>query len=289
MLNVIATGLRTARTTVSERPGTYAPINHPQPAPSPLHQQRQLLLAVLGGLAYTVGPVLHPSIVLRLLRRIGMALGRSFHEQYEAAGQPQPVESSPPAREDLLACVEYLRTQWGCRLQLLRRHETHFDLTILDCPAEDQDTGRTHLCCLYAGILSEIVSQRLGQAAVSVQPRETPDKTLGALVPCRITIDFTRRGEPRTSGGNASQDQAAQQELVTQVAAMTTPLDRLSQRECTVLRLIGEGFTDKEIAAALRVSVRTAENHAARIYHKLGVRGRARLIRFALRHHVVEL
>lgn len=289
MLNAIATASPSPRSIVSDRHAAYHPPSRPDnPAVS---EQRRLLLAVLGSLAYTVGALLHPSIVQRLLRRIGTALGRSFHEQHEALRRSQPADYIPgaPTREEFLACLEHLKTQWGCSFQLLVRNERQLDMTILDCPTEDQETGATHLCCLYAGMIGEVAGERLSRATVTAQPRESPEKTFGTLAPCRITIDFTHEAGPSPTEDRDGPDLEAHRDLATHVAAMTTPLDRLSQREYTVLRLIGEGFTDKEIASALRVSVRTAENHAARIYHKLGIRGRARLIRFALHHHVVEL
>lgn len=49
----------------------------------------------------------------------------------------------------------------------------------------------------------------------------------------------------------------------------------LSDREFDVARLLARGKSDKEIAAALRISPRTVQIHVARILDKLGVRGRA--------------
>jgi DNA-binding NarL/FixJ family response regulator len=50
---------------------------------------------------------------------------------------------------------------------------------------------------------------------------------------------------------------------------------RLTAREREVLRLLSEGLTDREIARALTVSVRTVESHVSNILHKLEVRNRA--------------
>jgi DNA-binding CsgD family transcriptional regulator len=58
----------------------------------------------------------------------------------------------------------------------------------------------------------------------------------------------------------------------------------LTAREVEVLRLIGAGATNKEIATHLVVSVATAERHVANIYTKIGVRNRAEATAFALRH-----
>ncbi|MCA1678643.1 MAG: LuxR C-terminal-related transcriptional regulator, partial [Actinobacteria bacterium] len=45
-------------------------------------------------------------------------------------------------------------------------------------------------------------------------------------------------------------------------------------RECQVLQLIADGQTNREIAAALFVSEKTAGAHVSNILGKLGVRGR---------------
>ena len=52
-------------------------------------------------------------------------------------------------------------------------------------------------------------------------------------------------------------------------------------RERTVLRLSASGQTNKEIAAALSISVRTVEAHKAAAMRKLRLRDRAEVIRFA--------
>jgi len=57
----------------------------------------------------------------------------------------------------------------------------------------------------------------------------------------------------------------------------------LSGRECEVLRLIAQGFSNKEIAARLRISVKTVETHKARGMDKLGFRSRVDVVRHALR------
>ena len=60
--------------------------------------------------------------------------------------------------------------------------------------------------------------------------------------------------------------------LVGRPAAGPAPGDALSDREEEVLRLIARGFTNREIAARLDVSVKTVETHKARAMEKLGLR-----------------
>jgi DNA-binding NarL/FixJ family response regulator len=57
----------------------------------------------------------------------------------------------------------------------------------------------------------------------------------------------------------------------------------LTPREIEVLRLLARGLSNKELAAELNMSVRTAESHHANLMAKLGVNSLAELIRIAVR------
>jgi two-component system response regulator NreC len=62
----------------------------------------------------------------------------------------------------------------------------------------------------------------------------------------------------------------------------------LSPREVEVLRLIALGHTSVEVARMLHLSPRTVETHRANIYRRLGIRTRAQLVRYALRHGLLS-
>jgi DNA-binding NarL/FixJ family response regulator len=62
----------------------------------------------------------------------------------------------------------------------------------------------------------------------------------------------------------------------------------LSHREKSVVQLIAEGKTNKEMADALRVSAKTIEAHRAAALRKLNLRTTADLIRYAVRTNLVE-
>jgi DNA-binding NarL/FixJ family response regulator len=52
---------------------------------------------------------------------------------------------------------------------------------------------------------------------------------------------------------------------------VSSPMQKLSDRELQVFRLIAEGHATKEIAAHLRLSIKTIETHRQRIKRKLGI------------------
>lgn len=58
----------------------------------------------------------------------------------------------------------------------------------------------------------------------------------------------------------------------------------LTPREIDVLRLLAEGLSDREIAASLSISERTAGNHVQHIMHKINVDSRTAAAVFAVRH-----
>jgi DNA-binding NarL/FixJ family response regulator len=64
--------------------------------------------------------------------------------------------------------------------------------------------------------------------------------------------------------------------------------DPLTPREQEVLKLVAEGYTNKQIAEALVISEKTVERHRANILEKLGMRDRVELTRYAIRHGLIE-
>jgi pimeloyl-ACP methyl ester carboxylesterase/DNA-binding CsgD family transcriptional regulator len=62
--------------------------------------------------------------------------------------------------------------------------------------------------------------------------------------------------------------------------------DALTPREIEVLREVADGATNKEIAAALGIAVSTIERHLVNLYPKIGARGRADAVAYALRHRL---
>lgn len=92
------------------------------------------------------------------------------------------------------------------------------------------------------------------------------------------------------SGGLSLQDHVAanviprllsQTEDIQQVDGSITP------RELDILRLVGEGRSNREISDELGLSIGTVKNHVSQIMDKLDLRDRTQLAIYAIRHNVV--
>jgi DNA-binding NarL/FixJ family response regulator len=69
---------------------------------------------------------------------------------------------------------------------------------------------------------------------------------------------------------------------------VTVPISDLTVREMDVLRLIGRGASNEEIAEELVITEATVKTHITRIFDKLGLRDRAAAIVFAFDHGLVQ-
>lgn len=66
-----------------------------------------------------------------------------------------------------------------------------------------------------------------------------------------------------------------------EVAAVDTDLDRLTEREREVMRLIARGYSYREVAGELFISVKTVETHMSAVLRKLQLSSRHELTRWA--------
>jgi DNA-binding NarL/FixJ family response regulator len=67
------------------------------------------------------------------------------------------------------------------------------------------------------------------------------------------------------------------------------PLECLSPREREILQLVAEGKTSAAIAQMLSLSPKTVETYRSRLMEKLDIHGLPGLIKFAIRHRLIEL
>ncbi len=155
-------------------------------------------------------------------------------------------------------------------------------------------------------VLTEVLLPGLGGAELAAELRTTnPTRKVIALTVCE-DADSIRRLVTAGAVGYVPKCATVEQLLraIRTVAAGGTYLDfviaggavgevdppdgkargaELSARETEVVRLIALGYSNKEIAARLRVSVKTVETYKARSMEKLQLRSRVDIVRYAAR------
>jgi len=92
-------------------------------------------------------------------------------------------------------------------------------------------------------------------------------------------------GMPCRAELNAARAQQAQRVPSTELLGLSGQ-KRLTKREREVLRLISEGYSNKQGALRMQISPRTFESHRAEAMRKLGARNTADLVRAALLHSI---
>jgi DNA-binding NarL/FixJ family response regulator len=101
----------------------------------------------------------------------------------------------------------------------------------------------------------------------------------------RAAADELIRAIRAVAAGGVYVDPRVAGKLVNPFAHPKTPLVSnvadLSERETAVLRYIAQGYTNKEIANQLGLSVKTVETYKARSMEKLGLRSRVDIVRIA--------
>jgi DNA-binding NarL/FixJ family response regulator len=71
--------------------------------------------------------------------------------------------------------------------------------------------------------------------------------------------------------------------------AVPEPFASLTERERDIVRLVGEGLRNEEIARRLGITDKTVRNHLTGVFDKIGVSGRLELVVWAYRHGLVRV
>ncbi len=66
-----------------------------------------------------------------------------------------------------------------------------------------------------------------------------------------------------------------------------TPADELTAREREVLQLVAEGYTNRQIAALLSISIKTVKTHRLHLMQKLALHDRGELIKYAIQKGII--
>lgn len=118
----------------------------------------------------------------------------------------------------------------------------------------------------------EYISTALGHGASGYVLKDVPTEEI------KTAIDTVMAGEQYLCTG-------AKGSLAPPAGAGREPL---TGREQTILLQLAQGKSNKEVAAALDISVRTVETHRKNIKRKLGISSTAGLTRYALEHGVLQ-
>jgi DNA-binding CsgD family transcriptional regulator len=127
----------------------------------------------------------------------------------------------------------------------------------------------------------------LGARLDAARTRLELARALAATSP-EVAADTARHARTELEALGAARDADAAAALMRSLGvkgrAGRRSSDLLSRRETEVLRLLGEGLSNREIAERLFISPKTAEHHVSRIYAKLGVSTRAQAAAYAVRN-----
>lgn len=76
---------------------------------------------------------------------------------------------------------------------------------------------------------------------------------------------------------------------ITEALELRRPLAKLTPRQVEVLQMVAEGHRTREIAARLKLSVKTIESHRGEIMKRLGIHDLVNLVRYAMRLGLVRM
>jgi DNA-binding NarL/FixJ family response regulator len=137
----------------------------------------------------------------------------------------------------------------------IRRRFHEIEVVVLTSFGEDE---RVH-AALEAGASGFLLKDAdADEVAVAVRAAHRGELQLDPAVARRLTASL--RSSPRDDGA-----------------------EDLTSRELEVLRLLGDGETNKDIAAALGITERTARTHVSHVLAKLGLRSRTQAALWAAR------
>lgn len=74
-----------------------------------------------------------------------------------------------------------------------------------------------------------------------------------------------------------------------QKSGFKTVAPSLTDREIEIVKLIAEGFLNKEIADKLNISIRTVDTHKTNIQHKLKLKSSVEIAKYAIRHDLIKI
>lgn len=149
-------------------------------------------------------------------------------------------------------------------LEQLREQDSHVPALVLTTFDDDELVLRALRAGARGYLLKDVTVDQLAHAVRTLEGG-------GTLISPSITDGLLRAIR---SGPGPSEDQ-------------TAPAQALTEREIDVLRLIAEGYSNREIAEFLHLAEGTVKNHISMILQKMGARDRTNAVLRALREGVL--
>ncbi len=184
--------------------------------------------------------------------------------------------------------------------------DVHPDMTVIGEARDGVEVLEVVQTCRPDVVVMDLSMPRLGGAEATRQLRASAPQIPVLVLSVHEDVTYLRRALEVGATGYVLKQTAAESLImaIRQVASGAIYLDPalgdlpvhtllgnraraasepgpLSEREETVLRLIGQGYSNKEIAAQLSLSVKTVETYKARAMEKLGMNSRVEIVRYA--------
>ncbi len=238
------------------------------------HSLETVLRKTLVTVVQAAAKRLHPAVLHEMVLSVGVELGRQAAAEYRSGCHLTGRFNTQSCAQ----CLEAVGKRFGWELQVSVTSDSVIQIDELRCAAAKFGMPDPYLMEVGYGILGGVVADEFGYAKVRAihHPGIPPFRRT-------ITIYLQDTAESRAATGIVfplTTDEVAQ---LVERRSDDGPRERLTPREAEVFTLIAQGLSDKQIAAVLHLSVRTVQNHAAQIRHKLEIGSRTALVRFALR------
>ncbi len=187
---------------------------------------------------------------------------RGWKVKAEAANGREAVDQAARLQPDLVVMDLSMPVLNGLdATSLVRKAVPHARVLILTMHNTEELIEKT----LQAGACGYVLKSDAEKDLVTALEAVLDNRTFFTQAPGESAVDYVRHGK-----------QAG------------LPGEKLSPRERQIMQLLAEGRSNKEVAMELGVSVRTVENHRARIMKKLQLRSLSDLVRHAIRNNIIE-
>jgi DNA-binding NarL/FixJ family response regulator len=192
--------------------------------------------------------------------RHGLRLLINSQEDMEVVGEAADGAAAIACAEKLLPRVLVLDVSMPVMngLQATRALAQHADIAVLALTRYNDDAYVKEM--LGAGAAGYVLKQSAtGELLRAIRAVARGTRYLDPRLGRPVTGEYLNRASPKSKSRPT-----------------------ISERESDVLKRMAQGYSNKEIAGAMEISVKTVEVHKANAMRKLGLRGRTDVVRYAL-------